>query len=157
MGKREKKIDVISKYLKNCTIYNYATYGYISSEKFNNACRTYAGNVDFKDTIGMIDTTVFGSGKKGILFTEKGVYYSTSQGGKYFTYAKALEFTGWTEYNCKVLNDMITRLKNIEVYDSEVAPSGWQLFGDILGATADIISALTEEPKEQSKNNEFKS
>lgn len=143
MANKEMKINVINQWLRTCTTWSYYVYGSIPMQKFDNACRTYAGNITYDSVIGMIDTTVFGSGKKGIIFTEDGVYYSTNQGGKYFSYKKPLEFEGWFEYNCVALNEMIEKLKNIELYGSEKAPSGWDILGGIIGGVADIISEIS--------------
>lgn len=73
MGKREKKIAVIQEYLPRCnSVYPCYVYGRIPSELINNACMTYAGNVRKEDVFGLIDETVFSSGKKGFLFAEDG-------------------------------------------------------------------------------------
>ena len=75
MGKREKKIAVIQEYLPRCnSVYPCYVYGRIPSELINNACMTYAGNVRKENVFGLIDETVFSSGKKGFLFTEDGFY-----------------------------------------------------------------------------------
>ena len=153
MGKIEKKIEVINKYINNCTTWNCSTYGNIPKEKFYNACRSYAGNLDYNQAIGMIDTTVFGSGKKGMIFMQDAVYFSTNQGGKYFEYSKPVEFSGRVEYSCEILNDMITRLKNIEIYDSEEAPNGWEMLGSFIGGAMNFISELSEESKDQNQTN----
>ena len=77
MGKREKKIAVIQEYLPRCnSVYPCYVYGRIPSELINNACMTYAGNVRKEDVFGLIDETVFSSGKKGFLFAEDGFYHS---------------------------------------------------------------------------------
>ncbi len=46
----------------------------ISIEKANNAKDKYAHNVDIKDIILLIDDTVFGSAKCGVLITSSGLY-----------------------------------------------------------------------------------
>lgn len=46
----------------------------ISIEKVNNAKEKYAHNVDIKDIVLLIDDTVFGSAKCGVLITSSGLY-----------------------------------------------------------------------------------
>lgn len=153
MDKRNMKIDVINRCLRNCTnSWYWATCNAIPEQKFINACRTYAGNVEYGEVIGIIDETLFGSGKKGMLFTFDGVYYSTSQGGEYYPYKKLCQFENRIGYNCLALNDMLKKLYNIEIYDSEVAPSGWKILGDIVGGTLDLLSEISEQANKQSAN-----
>lgn len=46
----------------------------IPAAKINNALRTFAAGADSSNVIGMIDTTITGSGKEGIVFTNTGMY-----------------------------------------------------------------------------------
>lgn len=77
MGKREKKIEVIRKYIDNVggTTWPGYSYGKIPKTQALNACRAYAGAVQVQDILGLVDITVTENGKKGIVFTEYKAYY----------------------------------------------------------------------------------
>lgn len=77
MKKREKKIEAIRRYIENVggTTWPGYPYGKIPSNIATNACYAYAGAVQPKDILGLVDITVMGNGKKGLLFTEYEVYY----------------------------------------------------------------------------------
>lgn len=51
-----------------------------SEKKLINACKTYGNNVDPMTVVGFVDTTILGSGKEGILFTGKEVFYKVAFG-----------------------------------------------------------------------------
>ncbi len=144
MGKLEKKIQIIKEYLPRCnSVYTCYTYGHIPRDKFNNACINYAGHVNYENALGMIDETVFGSGRKGMLFTDKGLYCSDMDGilkyeeGRCFNYLPS-------SYNLTEVNEMLGKL-----YEIETAPTGWDIAGSIAGGLLnmflqDVGSALEE-------------
>ena len=76
MGKRERKIEVIQKYIQGAAG-NWPAYAYgkIPDALIRNACSSYAGAVQKGNILGLIDITVLGSGKKGMMFTENKIYY----------------------------------------------------------------------------------
>lgn len=147
MDKREMKINVVKKWLRNCSTWECTTYGNISEQKFSNACRAYAGNIAFDDVIGLIDTTVFGSGKKGMMFTIDRVYFSSWEGGKYFDYKNPVTIDR-VEYNCTALNELIKKLSNIEIYGTEEEPSGWDILGGIIDGVSNLINEVSNSSKE---------
>lgn len=150
MGKRNKKAEVITRCIENSVNnWYWAINGAIPKEKFFNACRSYAGNVNYNDAIAIIDETILGSGKKGMLFTENGVYYSTYSGGKYFPYSEPVQFQSRSGYNCIALNEMIE-----ELYTIEVSPSGFEILGGIIGGAINILNEIAEESNVTSNNNE---
>lgn len=62
MGKKNEKINAVKQYIENVAgIYTSYSYG---------------GNINKQDVLGIIDTTVFGNGKKGIIFAENRLYYN---------------------------------------------------------------------------------
>ncbi len=135
MGKREKKIAVIKSYLPKCTSWTCYTYGNIPRNLFNNACNTYAGNVSYENAFGLIDETVFGSGKAGFLFTDVGFYEDSGSGLQ--KYADGISYNSLpSTYNLNLMNEMLS-----ELYDIEQSPSGIE-FG--LGLLGGIFSAITE-------------
>ena len=68
MGKRERKIEAVKEYIDGAagTWPGYA-YGNIPRNLATAACRSYAGAVQAEDIIGLIDITVLGNGKKGMV------------------------------------------------------------------------------------------
>ena len=76
MSKRERKKELIKKYIKNAAGgWSAYSYGNIPKQLVKNACTSYAGAVQYDDVLGLIDITITGSGKKGMLFTSQRVYY----------------------------------------------------------------------------------
>lgn len=77
MNKRQTKIELVRKYIKNINVNGVAyTYLNIPKDIANNAISSYASSVRYKDIIGIIDTSKTGNGKKGLLFTEYKVFYN---------------------------------------------------------------------------------
>ncbi|MCM1500885.1 MAG: hypothetical protein NC124_20700 [Clostridium sp.] len=77
MNKREKKVAIITNYIGNVSnSWPVYSYGKIPETRAANACSTYAGAVHPKDVLGLVDISISGNGKKGLLFTEYYVYYN---------------------------------------------------------------------------------
>lgn len=140
MGKQEKKIELVKQYLPRCnSVYPCHTYGRIPTDKFKNACMSYAGHVEYENALGLIDETVFGSGKKGMLFTDKGVYTSDIDG--IIRYADGRCFNSLSSsYNLTEVNELLEKL-----YEVENTPTGWDIAGSLLGGLfTDVVSAILE-------------
>ena len=46
----DEKINVVKRYLPKCnSVYNCYTYGNIPRDKFNNACMSYAGHMEYEE------------------------------------------------------------------------------------------------------------
>lgn len=106
----ENQMQIIEEYFPklNSTFPCY-TKGEIPWEKYKNACQTYAGNVDYEDVIGLIDETVWGSGKKGFLFTVDGFYYD--RGSELKSYLEGISFNSLpSSYNIAMMNEMLEAL-----------------------------------------------
>lgn len=143
--KRERKKNIIKKFLPNC-YYNSSvyTYGNIPRSKFDGACSSYAGCVDYSDVLGLVDETVFGSGKKGMLFTDNGFYSSGLN--RFYEYNEGISFNSLSDaYNLTAMNEMLNKLYEI---DSE--PSGWEVASSILGAAFDFLQAISEDTESES-------
>lgn len=148
MSKRTKKIRIITQWLDRCaTTWNTYTYGNIPANIYRGAC-TYAGMVDYEDVFGIIDETVFGSAKKGVMFTEKGWYSSNSK--KFIPYSDLRSIRNWAGYNCTAFNEVLEKL-----YEIETGPSGWEIAGQIFGAILDEIDEYTEKEQIQNNNIQF--
>jgi len=143
MSKRDKKIEVIKKYIRSAAK-NWDAYSYGSIPKMQavNACHSYAGAISPEDILGLIDITVLGNGKKGIVFTEKKIYFDNGiMGSKGARSYKQMFESGQmprelfdSAYNVAALREMLNELINIE---------GQSLQNDIKGV-GDTIDSLTQ-------------
>lgn len=121
MGKRERKIQVIQKYIKGVAgNWSSYTYGEIPATLMRNACSCYAGAVQGENILGLIDTTVLGNGKKGMMFTDNRIYYDNG----------ILESRGSVSY--------------MQVFNDGTIPGG--LFGASYNETAlqELVSILAD-------------
>ncbi len=123
MTKRDKKIEVIRMYIKNVGgTWPAYSYGKIPTEKVTNACKSYAGAVQSRDVLGLIDITIAGNGKKGIVFTDDRVYFDNGfleQRGS-FSYRQVNESEKipinvyGSSYNKQALRELISMLAQID-------------------------------------------
>ena len=145
--KRERKKAIIKKYLPNCSSWDVYTYGNIPKSKIDGACGAYAGKVNYDDVFGLIDETVFGSGKKGFLFTPDGFYCDGSN--KISKYADGISYKSLpSSYNVTAMNEMLEKL-----YEIENEPSGWDIAGMLVGGAFDFLQALSEETSNAAEKN----
>ncbi len=127
MSKRQQKIDIIRKYIGNASgTWPAYSYGNIPHDKLSNACRSYANANSTEDVLGLIDITIAGSGKKGMLFTEDIIYYDNGMMGSkgsisYKSLYKSLRDDNCipgavigSTYNQTALKEMIITLAYIE-------------------------------------------
>lgn len=73
----EEKIIIMKKYLKNISTGDriYLGHDEISNQVIENAIKYYASGLDISTIIGIYDTTLFGTGKNGFVFTDDRFYY----------------------------------------------------------------------------------
>lgn len=73
----EEKIIIMKKYLKNISTMDriYLGHDEISNHVIENAIKNYASGLDISTIIGIYDTTLFGTGKNGFVFTDDRFYY----------------------------------------------------------------------------------
>ena len=117
MGKyHEEKIEIMRKYLgKIANGFAYHIKGDIPSKKIDNALKRFALGMDRTTVIGFFDTTVFGSGKSGYIFTDDKIYYlDTLEKPKKLWYddIKSLRITNSHKKDCD-------RVLEITQYDGE--------------------------------------
>jgi hypothetical protein len=108
---KEKMQRIIKNNLRNvCLDASYYVYGNIPYDKYINAKSAYAGlDIEFEDVIGLTDQTVFGSAKRGFLFTYDGFYSDALEGiQKYSSSFTSLP----TLYNLVNFNEMLGELNN---------------------------------------------
>ena len=123
----EEKINAVKRYLPKCnSLYDCYTYGNIPRDKFNNACMSYAGHMEYEECLGMIDETLFSSGKKGMIFGVNG-FYSSSQNG-IMLYKDGIQWKSLGDtYNINIMNEMLEKLCEIDT-----RLSGWDIAGSLL-------------------------
>ena len=151
----EEKVNVVKKYLPKCnSLYSCYTYGNIPRDKFDNACSSYAGHMEYSQCIGLIDETVFGSGKKGMIFGTTGFYSDSHNGIMLYKDGYKWNSLG-SSYKLNAMNEMLSQLCEIDT-----RPSGWEIAGSLLkGAwnwyqeNADLFES-NEEPVAQAVNEE---
>ncbi len=138
MGKREQKINIIKEYLPYCSsVFSCYVYGAIPKSKVENACMTYAAKVEYDDVIGLIDETVFGNGKSGILFTIDG--FIDSKDARFYSYKEGIQYKQLpSAYNLVNVNKILSRMCEIENQ-----PSGWEIAGAVLGGALDIAKEIS--------------
>lgn len=164
MNKREKKVAVIKSYVRNISnSWPAYSYGMIPEVKAANACRTYAGAVHPNDVFGLVDTSISGNGKKGLLFTEYYVYYNNGLWGNQGKVSyKEVNESGEipsalfdAAYNRQALIELISALAFIEGGTVQAtinslektivgATDKVQSVSDAIGKAADFVNALAD-------------
>ncbi len=122
MGKKNEKINAVKQYIENIAgIYTSYSYGEIPNSIITNACISYGGNINKQDILGIIDTTVFGNGKKGIIFAENRLYYNYGYGQMGSKSYKQIYDSGqisgdiyYSAFNKNALTELVSELANIE-------------------------------------------
>ena len=121
MTKEEKMIQLVNDNLYKCvksTAATVHTYGNIPYKALAGALSKYL-NIDYDEqVIGLIDTTVFGSGKNGAAFTTKGFYMKDMMFDPIF-----IDYEHWFNintnndsvyYNLSEISDLMMELSSIE-------------------------------------------
>lgn len=159
MGKRERKIAVIQKYLKNVAgNWESYTYGKIPKSIAINACSAYAGTVELTNILGLIDITIRGNGKKGLLFTEHKIYYDNGVLGANGSvsyksvYDRGSMPSGLLDstYNTQALKELVSILAGIEGETAigeinnriDNLNEGVQSVVEVIGKGADLINSV---------------
>lgn len=114
MSKKSEIYDAVASSLEGCCDGPRVYIGEdVPVKKFNNACKAYAEYVGFENCVGMTDETVFGSGKKGFLFTYDGFYYD-GEPHVLQPYSEGYSFNCLPElYDLKAMNRLLKKLKSI--------------------------------------------
>lgn len=142
-SKKDRKIAIIKKYLPNCTnTWSVYTYGNIPRKCIDGALSSYSGHIEYDDVLGLIDETIFGSGKKGMIFSCDGFYMDGGNGIS--RYADHISFNSLpSSYNLSAVNEMLTKL-----YEIETEPSGWDIAASIFGSAMDFLQTMADEPED---------
>ena len=127
MGKRERKIEAVKKYINGAAgTWSGYSYGKIPPQLAAAACSSYAGAIQPSDIIGLIDITVRNNGKKGMVFTESNIYYDNGMmGGRgSVSYRKIHETRKIpgdvlsSTYNNTAMKELVSMLAKIEGEDA---------------------------------------
>lgn len=124
--KISKKRDIVRQSIESCTLSSsYQAYYYdnLPDKVFYNAKKKYAGNVCKEDVLGLIDVSVFGSGKIGLLLSVEGIYYRKSSSvAEYIAYKDIAK----DKYivarklgdvcNAKKLSEMVKKIMAVDRY-----------------------------------------
>lgn len=164
MNKREKKIAIIKNCIGNISCdWPAYSYGMIPAVKAANACSTYAGAVQPKEVFGLVDTSISGNGKKGLLFTEYSIYYNNGLWGNQgkVSYKQVNESGEISSalfdaaYNRQALIELVSALAYIEGGTVQAtinsleksivgATDKVQSVSDTIGKAADFVNALAD-------------
>ena len=145
--KRERQISIISNGIAKCVKTNSASvysYGNIPVKCVIGARSSYIGAVDYDDILGLIDTTVWGSGKRGMVFTDQGVYLRAMlEDSVYCPYSNLTEFNipDDTYFDSSGLLDMLQELFNLE-QEFEEPSLGDEIISGLLDLTEDAIKEM---------------
>lgn len=126
MGKRENKINAIREHIDNVSNFTTYAYGSVPRSVAVNAIRSYGGAISPEDILGLVDTTITGNGRTGLIFTEYNIYYYNgvlTERGKY-SYRDIAKNNGMIPsaifdgtYNKQVLRELLKELAYIEGKD----------------------------------------
>ena len=122
-----KKRDIVRQSIESCTLSSsYQAYYYdnLPDKVFYKAKKNYAGNVCKEDVLGLIDVSVFGSGKIGLLLSVEGIYYRKSlrSVAEYIAYkdiAKDKDIVArklGDVCNAKKLSEMVKKIMAVDRY-----------------------------------------
>lgn len=136
MGKLERKKEIIEKYIsKAAGNWPAWSYGKIPSFRLKNACYEYVGAVEASSILGLIDITVSGNGKKGMVFTEHKVYFNNGLlGSKGSVSYQSIFDDGFripsevldSYYNTAALKELLSDLANIEGKSMQDTLNDWE-------------------------------
>lgn len=119
---KEKKIQVLKKYLRACVNKYIPVYigDDVPGDKCAVAISNYAMGANPKEVIGMIDESFRNNGKAGMLFTLDGFYCKHAYKGAnmfHFNYSDnmIIERTNSLVYELKILNEMLMALAEADM------------------------------------------
>lgn len=136
MNDREKRIEIVRNYIKKAASgFGGFVYGEFPKKRIDTAISNFGENIPVEQVLGFIDTTLFGKGTKGSLFTKDAVYYDNGYGGKGIFYYRDLRSKGYIPnavlegvYDRKYLSLLIYSLA---FFDFKPAPSDEEKFKKI--------------------------
>lgn len=117
MANRERIITILRNQLRSCIPSMYSIYvdENIPPNKCRNAINSYAPQITESDVIALVDETIFGSAKTGVLFTETGFYYN----GGYKKYSDNVQFKNFRNYDTVTkFNTMLSELYKADKHKS---------------------------------------
>lgn len=159
MGKRERKIEYIKNRINNVCSSTYPKYvcGNIPKNLLQAACSEYAGAIQYQDALALVDTSILGNGKKGLVITEKKVYYNGGMLGKRgcITFKQITEngtipgaIFSAGEYNQQALVELLAGLAQIESENLQTKIDGANKTMQDLNDTINAVGELVNQGKE---------
>lgn len=165
MGKREEKIEIVRTGIRGCLASNSSadcfTYGNIPRKRYLGACKKYVSNEAYEDVIGLIDTTVFGGGERGLVFTLTGVYYRDIMGN--ISRASYSNISGFpnisdTYFDGAGVKRLLQRLSAVDNSSSSNSSGGGGFLNGLLDIAGSVIKGLgdayVQEQERQSRQEE---
>lgn len=128
-GKKQEKIEIVKRRINDCTKYTTDKayyYGNISDKVFYKAKTSYANMLSKSEVLGLIDTSITGNSKVGMILTEEGIYYKDSwENPGYISYndiaanEKILDAKLGDKYNLKSLKNMIKEINAVDCLSAD--------------------------------------
>lgn len=148
MRKEKMLKEIIDNREKLSKLYKVSVADEINMKKFNVAQALYAPNIYLEDVLCMIDTTLFGNGKNGVILTTNG-YYSRELGDNYtfnFDEVEGLTLSNDNKIIVKKNDGSILSFRNIiDKSCIDVYRSLLDIYKTTINTTS--VSAVSEERK----------
>lgn len=145
-GIKSLRISILNMFLDNCNP-GYPVYvADIPSFYCNNARNSYAPFEPFSNILAIADDTVFGTFKRGLMFTNEGVYYKGMlQSPEYSEYGTLEIFDDMysSTYNTVEVSRLFNWLNNLELLSNVYA--GIKIAIDILDMPEDELEEMIEQ------------
>lgn len=123
-SKKQEKIEIVRRKINDCSKYTTDKvyyYGNISDKVFYRAKESYAKMLTKNEVLGLIDTSITGNGKVGMILTEKGIHYKDIlENPGYISYddiivnEKLLDSKLGDKYNLRSLKNMIKEITAVD-------------------------------------------
>lgn len=163
MSKENERIRIVENKLGRClangSTAQYFTYGNIPKKRFEGAKRKYASSAEYNDVLGLIDTTIFGGGERGMLITHHGIYYKgILENPVFYKYSDLLDFSLKDEvyFSSAGLEDMLQDLYNLEnSYTNSDNSNNGGFFNNLLDMAGSFVDAAFEEYKKNKTEEEY--
>ncbi len=155
MDKKERQIAIIKNKISSCvktTSAEVFCYGEIPLKRIQGAKGAYVSEVNNDDILALIDTTVFGGGQRGMVFTTKGLYFKdVLTSPVYCAYTDLPEFSIPDDifFSSKGLKDMLQDLFNLEC-STQKENSVSNVLLNIIGDTAiEMLESWVDEKRKE--------
>lgn len=160
MTKEDERIRIVQDKLGQClasgSTAQHFTYGNIPQNRFDGARRKYASNAEYDDVLGLIDTTIFGGGERGMLITQYGIYYKgILESPVFYEYSDLVDFSLPDDvyFSSAGLKDMLQDLYNLENNYTNSSNGGF--LNNLLDVADSFIGTALEEYQKNKAEEEY--